>query len=163
MKKILFFSFLILCCIINSKIIAEESVIELEKCECTSDQIDRNTSILKNYLKPNTVIQLPAGSFKINSLSISDIENLKIIGTIDSNNYIQTYLSIEGTNKLTFSNVPNLQLENIQIQKGGIALNEGGYIYAKNFNITPNQTNEPIDCLKQNLDWLVPVISLILN
>lgn len=146
---------------------AAQSVVELRKCPCSSDQANRNTAVLSNAIRSDVVVQLPEGNFSLAPVTINGAQNLTIKGTADTSNTITTRLKILAATGMSLTNVPNMRMENLEIQGNSstnlVVLSNAGDLSANNLKLTTGDTTTFTDCLQPNLDWLVPVISLILN
>ncbi|GAB6096163.1 hypothetical protein JCM14469_24160 [Desulfatiferula olefinivorans] len=146
---------------------AEPRVVVLEKCPCSSDQASRNKTVLTNAIGSNVVVQLPEGNFSSNPIAIDGVSNLTIKGQADASDAIQTRLKILSSTGMSLTNVTNMRLEDLEIQGNAtsnlVVLSEAGGLTADNLKLTTGSPEIFTECLKPNLDWLVPVISLILN
>ena len=145
---------------------AEQRIVELEKCPCSSDIESRNKTILENAVRSDVILQLPEGNFSSESLGMSGVNNFTLKGSVDADGNSTTKLKILKATGLSISKVTNMRLENLQIEGNAnsnlVVLAEGGDVSASNLLLTVGAPGTYTDCLKMDLDWLVPVISLIL-
>lgn len=148
--------------ILNASANAAQTVIELKKCPCASDQKSRNKTVLSNAIRPNVVVQLPEGDFSSDPVNITDTPYLTIKGVENPTTHeIKTRLSVASPG-ISLSNVLNMSMENLEIQGGPVTLTNSGDLKADNLRVSTDTGIIYTDCLQPNLDWLVPVISLIL-
>ncbi len=145
---------------------AEQRIVELKKCPCSSDVEQRNKAVIENAIRSDVILQLPEGNFSSDSLSLNGVNNFTIKGTADSGT-IKTKLKILQPTGVSVSNALNVKFENLEIEGNTnsnlVVLSEAGDMSADNLLLTANTGTAYTDCLRPDLDWLVPVISLILN
>ncbi len=144
---------------------AEQRIVELKKCPCSSDIESRNKAILENAVRSDVILQLPEGNFSSESLGMSGVNNFTLKGAVDANGNL-TKLKILKPAGLSISKVTNMRLENLQIEGNAdsnlVVLAEGGDVSASNLLLSEGLAGSYPDCFQINLDWLTPVISLVL-
>ncbi len=145
---------------------AEQRIVELKKCPCSSDVENRNKAVIENAVRSDVILQLPEGNFSSESLSLSGIDNFTLKGAVDTEGDKTTKLKILKATGLSVTNALNLRLENLEIEGNAnsnlVVLSEAGDMSANNLLLSQGSSWSYTDCLRPDLDWLVPVISLIL-
>lgn len=142
--------------------------IRLESRSCSGTNIEnQNMSILLSAIASGKQVVLPSGEFRIAELSVSNIENGTLQGATDSSTGEPlSKLVFPGANGLTLSNVSNFQLLDLDIlgSSGGslVVLENAGDFSAINLRILERTSSDSNMCLSYNLDWLVPVLHILL-
>jgi hypothetical protein len=141
--------------------------IELQARTCSASNVaDHNSSVLLRALKSGSEVLLPEGEFQVSSFMISGVTKASLRGTVDTE-------TNEPISKLVFSESQGIRLshtsdvELIGLDICGpadgslITLEDSGEFSAENLRILA-QTSSSVTCLSFNLDWLVPVLHILL-
>ncbi len=142
------------------------SEITLEARTCSGTASTSNTSILASAISSGNVLILPEGKFEVDSVNINGVDGFTLKGTLDGGSIPVTDLSFaDQTTGLTLSNTSNTAIRDLNISGMAsaelVVLQTGGEFTAENLNIITNTADNSL-CLAYNLDWLVPVLSILL-
>ncbi|MCP3927185.1 MAG: hypothetical protein GY714_31895 [Desulfobacterales bacterium] len=151
----------------SNQAFSTQQIVKLKKCPCSSGSELKNKSVIENAIKSNVILQLPEGSFSSDSIDLKDVENFTLKGSVKSGtNEINTKLKILKSTGISVSNATNIRLENIEIEGNTgsnlVELKNAGDLSAENILLKKGSATKYEECLRPDLDWLVPVISLIL-
>lgn len=162
-KWLVIFMSLIFLLLPFSAIEAGEIILESRFCNSTKGA-EINASVLSNALKSGNTVVIPQGRFSLNSVFVSGLSNTILKGTVSGSARLSE-LNFIGSEGLIISNNESLQINDIDISGPSssdlIVLKSGKGFKANNTNVITN-LNLSESCLYRNLDWLIPVLHILL-